>query len=353
MMRTEISRLGRRSLKTAAAPVYRGLSAGRGLIDRLSGRGVRILILGYHHIVEDIEAAERLTDPGMVVSTETFLRQMRLLREHCQIVTMDEVVRILRGGATSERMVAAITFDDGYRDFLLNAWPLLRALRLPATIYLPYAAIGSGGMLDHDRLVLMVAKVRLHGLSLSLPLKRAGLGEEEIDAVLGQDDELAVARLLNDLPRARREAVCRSLEDFVGSDGKGDEAETLALLDWESVAELAREGVAIGAHTINHAILPLEDAATARFEIAHGKSLLEGRLGRPVSHFAYPTGRYDDAVRHLVRAADFDSAVTTEPLANRPGADLLALGRICLSEESTRDIRGRYSDAIARLRLSI
>ncbi len=351
-MLMEISRLGRRSLKTAAAPVYRGLSVGRGLFDRFSGGRARVLILGYHHVVDDIDEAERLADPGMVVSTDSFRRHLQLICDNCEVVSMDEVVRIVRGERAIGHTVAAITFDDGYRDFLENAWPLLRVLRLPVTIYLPYAAIGAGRMLDHDRLSLLVASALRHGLSLSVPLTRAGLAEEEIDSLTERDDTFATARRLNDLPLARRELVCRSLEEFVGT-GMGADTGPLALLDWDSITDLVREGVTIGAHTINHAVLPLEDGPTARFEVAHGKTLLEGRLGEAVRHFAYPTGRHDETTRRVVQRACFDSAVTTEALVNRPGANPLALGRICLSEESTRDIRGRYSDAVARLRLLI
>ena len=45
----------------------------------------------------------------------------------------------------------AVTFDDGYKDNFVNAFPILRQFRIPATIFLATGSIGSGRILWHDK----------------------------------------------------------------------------------------------------------------------------------------------------------------------------------------------------------
>ena len=79
-------------------------------------------------------------DHEMNVTPEAFREQMAWLAENCKVVPLAEAVEG-RGGV-------AITFDDGYRDNLTEAAPVLREFGLPATVFV--VADRLGGMLDHD-----------------------------------------------------------------------------------------------------------------------------------------------------------------------------------------------------------
>jgi peptidoglycan/xylan/chitin deacetylase (PgdA/CDA1 family) len=82
-------------------------------------------------------------------------------------------------------------------------------------------------------------------------------------------------------------------------------------LTWDELIAMHNAGMEIGSHTINHynltALAPLE----ARRQIVQSKAELEQRLGFPVKDFAYPSGRYNRAIEQQVRAAGYQSAVTT------------------------------------------
>ncbi len=91
------------------------------------------------------------------------------------------------------------------------------------------------------------------------------------------------------------------------------EPETGVLMTWDEVREMASMGIGIGAHTMTHARLARLDPAQQRTEITDSKKLLEDRLGRPVSAFAYPYGSardYTAATMDLVREAGFAFAVS-------------------------------------------
>lgn len=351
-MISRLRKLGARSLKSLAALLWKPPRAGTKLAEGRNHHAGKVTILCYHRIVADIARAEQETEFGMVTSVETFRRQMELVRERREVLSLNEAAAVLRGERSLTRPTMVITFDDGYRDFYDLAWPVLRELRLPATVFVPTAYIGSGQMLDHDRFYLYVMKARSRGLSLRVPLAKAGLSEEKLGELCSELNPIRVYSQLSHLPLALRERSLQCLDDFVG-DRQEENLNGFSLLDWEMAREMASAGISFGAHTDNHAVLTHEEPQTVEREILRSKQALEERLGRPTRHFAYPTGRYNAAVKEAVARAGFEVAVTTKRRLNQRGDDLLALGRICLCEESTRGVAGRYSEAVARLRLAV
>jgi peptidoglycan/xylan/chitin deacetylase (PgdA/CDA1 family) len=69
-----------------------------------------------------------------------FARQMRELRERCEVVELGQGLARLEAGEL-ERDIVAVTFDDGYREVRSVAWPVLRDLEVPATVFLATAFI--------------------------------------------------------------------------------------------------------------------------------------------------------------------------------------------------------------------
>src|ERR1041385_7528148 len=92
----------------------------------------RVPILTYHSIDEAGPAA---LAPWRL-SPALFREQMRFLRERgYRSVSLDEWARAIAEQRRLPGRPVVITFDDGYRDFLENAWPALRELDFRATIF--------------------------------------------------------------------------------------------------------------------------------------------------------------------------------------------------------------------------
>jgi peptidoglycan/xylan/chitin deacetylase (PgdA/CDA1 family) len=310
-----------------------------------------VLILAYHRVVADIALAERESIYGLVISAETFERHMQIVRENCDVLTLDEAAEVLRGERTVKHTAAVVTFDDGYRDVYEHAWPVLRRYAMPATVYVPTALIGGTQLLDHDRLFWLVLRAREQGIDLRWALGRAGFSPERAARICDSPSAQRLADALNFQPTAMRERVLQTLEEEL-SGVAGPPPRGFNLLTWEMVREMACGGVTFGAHTERHPILTLEPEEAAMREIRRSRETLQTRLGVEVRHFAYPCGHYHAGVRQLVAEAGFATAVTTERRVNQVGCDPLELGRISLCEESTRGISGGFSEAVARLRLA-
>ncbi len=351
-MLTKLRQIGNRSIKSSTAPFLQGWRSGRRWLDGEKHQANQVMILGYHQVVDDIIRAEDEAIFGMVISTATFRRQMKLLRERYEVLSLAQAAAVLNGEAATKGPAVVITFDDGYRDVYENAWPILRELGLPATVFASTAYVNTKQWLDHDLLYWFVCRAKARGLSLRVPLIKAGLNLQEAVQLTAEVDSLRLCDRLIYQPLARRQAIIQQLSDFLGEPSTAQSGR-FALLTWAMIREMAEGGISFGAHTERHPILTLEDAPTIESEIARNQQALEEVLGQPVKHFAYPNGQYNQTVKEAVQRRGFELAVTTERRVNRVGDDLLTLGRLCLCEESTRGLTGHYSETVARLRLAV
>jgi peptidoglycan/xylan/chitin deacetylase (PgdA/CDA1 family) len=86
-----------------------------------------IRLLTYHR-VDRVSAFDQL-----VVQPERFEEQMAYLAAHHRVLALSQAVDELLSGRVSPGVV--VTFDDGYRDNLTHAMPILKRFRIPATVF--------------------------------------------------------------------------------------------------------------------------------------------------------------------------------------------------------------------------
>lgn len=102
----------------------------------------RITVLLYHRVSDDVR-------DNLTVGIEQFDRQMALLREHCRVLSIDEVLRTDHP-TRSSRPLVAVTFDDGYEDNFTHAAPILLRHRIPAAFFVSTGIVDSDRRFPHD-----------------------------------------------------------------------------------------------------------------------------------------------------------------------------------------------------------
>ena len=235
----------------------------------------------------------------------------RLKRLGYRLVTLDAALAELRDGAADPAPFAVLTFDDGYRDNLFHALPVLERHAAPFTIYVTTGFAARRARLWWLELEEAVRRsdrvaVEIDGRAIDLP---AGTDDEKraaFDAVYWRLRSGSEDRLLATVERLAR-----------GRDVDGQALVADQCMGWDEVARLAAHPLAtIGAHTSTHPRLARLGLAEMRTELGASRTLLEERLGRPAVHLAYPVGDPTSAgVREFAAAAAFGyaSAVTTRP----------------------------------------
>lgn len=324
----------KRGLKTIVSPIRK--------LKRIPNDS--LLILAYHRVVADLAKAEKESIYGLVISTETFRRHCQMLREKYDIISIEEAENYLESNVSAKRPKAVITFDDGYLDNYEEAFPVLREMNLPATIFLPTQMIGKTEPLAHDKAFWLVKKAFEKKKSIENAFLKAGIESIPNGDILSATDRIVY------LPAIQRDAIIAELERSLSIESYPKE---YGLLDWEMVREMSRNKISFGVHSASHTVLTLENETEFESEIKESKKMLEEKLGREVISFAYPNGKFNGKVRRHVVKSGYKLAVSTATHANRRGGDAFTLGRISFCEESTRGIGGNYSRPVAEMRLSL
>ena len=284
--------------KRLAGTLVRVPAVARGVLA--ATRPHRFLVLSYH----------RVNDSGHPffggTPTRLFRRQMDLLRSRFDV----QPLRVLASGDVPRNAVA-ITFDDGYRDNYTHAFPILRELGIPATIFLVTEAVDGNGMIWHDRIF-----DAYHRTAAPIADRRRDLAES-----------LASVRAANPV---EREALITRLLGRLAVEPCDDGWDKLT---WDEVREMAGSGIDFGAHTLDHPILSHVGPEEARRQVRGSKERVESELDREVTLFAYPNGRaadFNETTKTILREEGFSSAATTITGSNDDATDPLELRRVAM-----------------------
>jgi len=295
--------------------------AGSSPVQRLNcaARRRQTVFLMYHGVRPDDEPMQAWT----LAPVSSFREQMTFLSRRFECMSIDDA--LARDGDDARRPGAVVTFDDGYRNLLVTALPILHEFGIPATAYIATRSLADRTLFWHDVILLAAhrsgaARVDLRGIAD--PLRVYSLGAE------GEQWYDAVAAIWEDVKRSeptlRDEIVDRIVDRFMQADGASPfeievEGNVLTPLSADEIVRFADEPlITIGSHTDCHGLLDRMSCADADRSIRRSKSILEDVTGREIRHFSYPNGNYNDAVVHAVEDAGFVSAVTTRPGYHRP-----------------------------------
>ncbi len=315
-------------LRRAGAAVAE-LAAGLRLLDlleRADGDDRRILrVVTYHRVLAPGDGTDY---PGVVSTTpEGFERQVRALVSRFRVISLAEAVSALQGRSTLPPRALLFTFDDAYRDFAANAWPVLRSHGLPAVLFVPTAYPGHPERVFWwDRLYRAFASARrehpLPSAAGLLPLATPAQRERSFRRVRDRVKELPHREAMELVAR-----VCRALEPGA-SEG--------AVLDWDELRMLSREGVAMCAHTRTHPLLDRIGPEEIRAEVAGSLADLRREIGEVHPVLAYPGGHYGRTALRVVRELGIEVAFTTHRGINDlRSVDPLQLRRVPVGRRTT------------------
>ncbi len=269
----------------------------------LGSSGQRILV--YHGLDQKGEKALN----GRFISADTFAAQVRFLKDHAQIVTLNDY---FSGQFADQPFTVALTFDDGYRNNIQYGLPVLEQYGVPATFFLTGAASRGAQWLWMDFLDVATRlgppAITIHDHLFVKKKKRHTLYYAD-----------AQGRTLGDWARKTPWSFIQAMEAAFLQNGAWNQADTLstywALLSTAEIAQLASSPlVTIGAHGFTHqdlALLPLADACR---ELEACKLFLEKTIRKPVRALAYPFGSYTRALVDSAEKMGFDQQLAVDYL---------------------------------------
>jgi len=263
---------------------------------------------------------------------EVLLRSLK--RQNIDVISLDELHRRLIAGDFERRFVC-LTFDDGYKDVLQWAYPLLKQYEMPFAMFIATSFPDRLGELwwlgleaaiaQNTRLELMIDGEQ-RSFECARTAEKGDVWNALYSYLRSMDSDAQVRATVRDLCERHNVdlgAFCRDL-----------------CMDWEEIGRMAENPLCtIGAHTVNHPMLKkIADDAAVRADMEPSRVVLHPALGKAPEHLAYPVGDPTSAgVREFRIAAElgFKTAVTTRPgvLFEEHREHLTALPRVSVNGE--------------------
>ncbi len=280
-----------------------------------------IKIIAYHRVNNDH------FDPlGMNVKIDFFERQVRYIKKHCSVISLEDALQMLEGAEEIPPNAVVITFDDGYRDNYLNAFPILKKYGIPATLFITVDPIEQKTGFWFDTIISAISKTRQNSVDMAeftgndYPLNGFR------DKLVFIKDSIRYAKTL---APAEREKFISCLLGRLKISGK-EICDGNLPLNWDEIREMNKTGISFGSHGLSHTILTNLSREELIKEIRDSKKIIEEKLSKKILDFAYPNGGTNDfnlEIAALLESEGYRSGVSLMKGANNGSSDLFALKR--------------------------
>ena len=261
-------------------------------------------ILMYHRVLPEELLKEDL-NIGMAVTVSEFEKQIKNLKSKYKIVSIDEFNKNIK--EKKNEFMVAITFDDGYKDNLIYALPILEKYQIPATIYITTRFLDNdtwmwwyelkNEILNKSELNFEFKKLKYNFILRKYTEKNIAFEKiRKLFLTLKANEQIILLEIITGKKeRKSYSEICLSKEDLV-------------ILDKNPL-------ITIGSHSHSHLNLSILGREDLLYEINKATEKLENLLNHKIKHFSYPYGQKNQTSNresNLIADLNFNTAVTTQ-----------------------------------------
>ena len=283
---------------------------------RAINRTPRVL---FYHGVDHVNESSSLH-----IAPKKFEQEIKFLSHHYEVIDLDEYFERFRQNKFSNREIV-ITFDDGYRNNLTHAAPILQAFNLPFTVFVSAGHIESGKRFPTAiaRTVIlshMVDTIEIECIRFKSPLAN-DRQRKHVYGLISHTLKHSNIDLVNEICKELIENLpAGAYQEFCARHTADDP------LNWEEVKKLQTDyKCIIGAHCLDHFICNgYQTREQTRRQLIDSKRLIEEKTNSACHYMAYPNGivhegDVSDNALEAVAEAGYRLAFTTENDRLLPG----------------------------------
>lgn len=261
----------------------------------------KLRIIMYHGIVND----NFPFDCWWLIKKSKFVKQIEYLYSNYRIISIDDVIntKILPSNA------CVLTFDDGYKSIYTHALPILKQKNIPFTIYLCPGPIEQQSLFWFDKVFIYLTEIEkekdYNDISDYIP--------ENLHFNARREKRTQINNIINHLKGIdyleKNEILEKIIDPAIKNSSTHVTTSAFNLLSVDDVKKLAQmHQLTIGAHTSNHEILTSMPLSDAEKEISDSRNVLQDWTGKPVEHFSYPDGKFNNDLANTVKQLGFKSS---------------------------------------------
>lgn len=308
---------------------YSGLLSVLNFMDRGNGP----LIIYYHEIFGPNDNVDWCNETSLLMPVALFAKQIEYFARKFSIVPLQEALRLGR------RDIVSITFDDGYRGVYKNAFPIMSAMNVPATVFVATDYLASNSMPWWETFVWQLRQLEKcptegrSQLSRNLSAKWAPLvRSNNVVHVLLSAYKIATKEERGELGNA-----------LVNTFGTRPSWPDRLFISPSEIQEMQEKGFSFGSHTKSHPLLTWLDSTELFDELVGSRKVLQELTGNSDCWFAYPDGMFTQREETAVQDAGYVAAVQTFRNYSRSGR--FAVPRVGLNVQRTTGATRAFSKA--------
>ena len=266
------------------------------------GRAGDAIILNLHRVAPDDGSAYRPLEPGL------FRETLRFLRRHCRLTTLAGLPRHAQPG---DRPAVVLSFDDGYRDFIDYAAPILEEFSVRANMNVIPGAAESG--LPPFNVLVQDLIGKTAPRDIPQPLRRLFRDALGLDIA---GDPVAVSAAIKTRPMAAQQALAaEALPAILALPG----FRPTAMMTVAEIGEIAPHHE-IGLHSYHHATMSAETDDYFARDLQDCLAWCRDRLGQAPRIYAFPNGACRQSQVDLLQDAGFTAVLLVGERFTRPAA---------------------------------
>ncbi len=270
---------------------------------------------------------------------QLFEKIIKKLNKQFCIVNLENFLNDVDYWKSSKKPLATVLFDDGYKDNIEYAAPILKKYSCPASFYVVTDCIDK----NVPTWTYIVDFILQNSSNLKLELNAEYVPNElrriEVDGKFSKASK-RLKPWMKGLPNVRRLEVLKLLVEQ-----SSIEIPEKLMMSWSDVSQLSSLGFTIGSHTHTHPMLGrLEAEAEIEEELSISFEILRDKLGKPPETISYPIGSFDNKVIAVSKKVGYKFGLAVEQkFYNTTNDSLYAIPRVELYQENWYKIKARMS----------
>lgn len=289
----------------------------------------RVPVLVFHKIIPEYDA----TWPG--IHPELFEKILLQLKKH---YTIRPISDLLTKNPGELKDACFITFDDGYKDYLDYAYPILKRHQIPSALFvLPYQ-ISNKGHIWTSTISFFIKHYTFNEIEEFFKKHDLRIENHENDYF---KLNLSISRQLCKMEHVSRMKIINDLRAKFSEDDRFIENE---LLTFQELKALNPKLTQIESHSFTHPSFKIEtDEPYIIQELKESKEVIEKELGKEVIAFAFPFAEYNDLslskVKQLYKMCftDINDFVYLDKIKKNPN-ELYNLSRFYVHQKSAEEV---------------